>query len=161
MTRSTRTTRDDPHRSSAGFTIIEVLIVLTMIGILAAMVIASAYYAFDVSRLGRTVAEMRTVADAVMKYERDNGSLPPAGGLVTVASIEADLANNFKGSLPLRDGWGNALYYEPTVLGSGTPSFRLYSYGKDGTPDGAVTGVHVDFFTDIVVESGTFIQTKW
>jgi hypothetical protein len=104
---------------------------------------------------------MRTVSDAIMKYERDHGSLPPAGGLVTVATIEPDVEDNFKGSLPLTDGWGNPLYYEPIVLAGNTPSFRLYSYGKDGTPDGAITGVHVDFFTDIVVESGTFIQTKW
>ena len=161
MNRSTTTADRASRPGSAGFTLIEVLIVLAVLGIVASIVISSAWYAFDVSRLGRTVAEMRGVSDAIMKYERDNGSLPPAAGLVTVASLQGDLANNFSGIIPVADGWGNALYYEPTVLAGGTPSFRLYSYGKDGTPDGAITGVHVDFFTDIVVESGTFIQTKW
>jgi hypothetical protein len=47
------------------------------------------------------------------------------------------------------------------VVVGGQLSFRVYSYGKDGTPDGSVPGVWVDFFSDVVAEGGSFLQTKW
>ena len=64
------------------------------------------------------------------------------------------------GAVATRDGWAQDLYYEPVTV-AGYPTFRVYSYGKAGIPDGAITGNWIDFYTDIVVEGGTFIQNKW
>jgi len=144
--------------SRAGFSLIEILIVLVIIGIIAAIGMGAALYAFDVSRLSNTVAGMRGVADAIMKYQTDYSALPP-GGLQPVSAIAGAL-RPVGGSVALKDGWGNDFFYEP-IVGSGDPSFRVYSYGKDGTPDGTVTGTWVDFYTDVVFEGSGFIQTKW
>lgn len=146
------------RRESAGFTLIELLIVVAMIGILAAIGIQTALYAFDVARLGGTVGNVRGVATVVMAYETANSTLP-ATGLKTVAAVEPTL-RPMGAPVPTRDGWGNDLYYESVVI-AGNPTFRIWSYGKDGTPDGAAPGVWVDFFSDVVLESGTFIQTRW
>ena len=72
----------------AGFTIVELLIVLMIISIIASIGISSAFRAFDTSRLGRTVANMRGASDAILKYQTDTSSLP-GGGLQPVSAIAA------------------------------------------------------------------------
>lgn len=146
------------HRVISGFTIVELLITLAVIGIIAAIGIAASMYAFDAARLGNSVAALRGTADAIMKYQTDTSLLPP-GGLQPVSAI-APLLQPVSGKVPMLDGWGRDLYYEPYSSG-GVPTFRLYCYGKDGVPDGAVLGLWVDFYTDTVMESTTFIQSKW
>lgn len=142
----------------AGFSMVELLIVLAIISIIAAIGISAGMYAFDASRLGQTVGNARGVSEALLRYQTDTSTLP-AGGLQPVSNI-VDLLEPVSGRVPTVDGWGNPLYYEPVVV-SGIPTFRVMSYGKGGTPDGAITGNWVDFFTDIVIEGGTFIQNKW
>ena len=144
--------------SSAGFTMVELLVVLAVIAILASIAISAGRFAFDQSRLGRTVANARGVSEALLRYQTDN-SLLPAGGLQPVSNI-AGLMTAVSGDVPTVDGWDQDLYYEPVIV-AGYPTFRVYSYGKSGIPDGVITGTWVDFYTDIVVEGGTFIQNKW
>lgn len=150
--------RENVRSGSAGFTMVELLVVLGVISALAMITISASLHAFDTSRLSRSVANARGVSEALLRYQTDNSMLP-AGGLQAVNNI-ADLVRPVSGTIPTEDGWGNDLYYEPVTV-SGLLTFRVYSYGKDGTPDGVITGNYVDFFTDVVVEGGTFIQTKW
>jgi type II secretory pathway pseudopilin PulG len=138
---------------------VELLIVLVFISIIAAIAINMALYAFDVSRVSRTVADMRTVADAVTKYQSDSGALP-GGGLQPVSAIAAILRPSAD-SVPTLDGWKHPIYYEPITTPQGSASFRLYSYGKDGTDDGTITGVWLNSYSDIVNEGGSFVQAKW
>jgi hypothetical protein len=65
------------------------------------------------------------------------------------------------GNIAVVDGWGYNMYYEPFTTAGGYKTFRVYSYGKDGASDGVVTGTWVNFFTDIVIEGGSFVQTRW
>jgi len=142
----------------AGFTIVEVLVVLVFIGIVAGIAIQTVLFAFDQARLGRSVANMRQVASAILQYESQNNGLP-AGGLQPVEAIRTTLGSQ-AGRIDVKDGWGHDLWYQPVTV-AGVTNFRIFCYGKDGVPDGAVTGVWSDFFTDVVMEGGTFIQTKW
>jgi len=146
------------RNSSAGFTMVELLVVLVVISVIASIAISGALFAFDQSRLGRTVANARGVSEALLRYQTDNSVLP-GGGLQPVSNI-VGLMTAVSGAVPTTDGWDQDLYYEPVIV-SGYPTFRVYSYGKAGVPDGAITGTWVDFYTDIVVEGGTFIQNKW
>ena len=146
--------------SEAGFSMVELMIVLVFIGILASIAINGAFYAFDASRLGKTVGDMRGLSDALTRYQSDSSSLP-GGGLQPVSAIAPLLRPTGGRVIPMTDGWDHDLYYEPLTTSGGGLSFRIYSYGKDGTSDGVVTGTWVDFYTDVVVEGGSFIQTKW
>jgi general secretion pathway protein G len=145
--------------SEAGFTLVEMMIVLVMISVIASISIEASFHAFDASRLGRTVANMRGTSDAILKYQTDTSSLP-GGGLQPVSAIAATIRPS-GGNIATTDGWDHPIYYEPTVTAQGLPTFRLYSYGKDGASDGVVTGTWVDFFSDTVMEGGSFIQTRW
>jgi general secretion pathway protein G len=147
------------ERGEAGFSLVEMMIVLVFIGIVASIAINGAFYAFDASRLGKTVGNMRGLSDAITKYQSDSSSLP-GGGLQPVSAIAPLLRPSGGRVIPMTDGWDHDLYYEPYTSG-GVTTFRVYSYGKDGASDGIVTGTWVDFYTDVVVEGGSFIQTKW
>ena len=138
---------------------VELLIVLVFISIIAGIALSTGFYAFDVSRLGRTVANMRGVADALVKYQADTSGLP-GGGLQQVSAV-ASMIRPSGGNVATTDGWDNPLYYTPFTTAGGVATFRVFSYGKDGASDGVVTGVWAGFTTDVVVEGGSFIQTKW
>ncbi len=138
---------------------VELLVVLVFIAIIASITLSTMFHAFDSSRLGRTVADMRGTSDAILKYQTDTSTLP-GGGLQPVSAI-ATVIRPSGGSIAVTDGWGHDLYYEPYTTPQGILTFRLYSYGKDGSPDGVVTGHWVDFFSDTVIEGGSFIQTRW
>jgi general secretion pathway protein G len=146
-------------RGQDGFTLIELMVVLVVIATLAAIALNYAMFAFDQSRVGRTVAQMRGVSNALTRYQSDMSTLP-GGGLQPVSAIAA-IVQPTGGSLPTVDGWNFPIYYEPHTSADGTLTFRLYSYGRDGSSDGVVTGTWVDFTTDIVVEGSAFIQTRW
>ena len=143
----------------AGYSMVELMIVLVFISIIAGIALNSGFYAFDISRTSRTVAQLRGVADAITKYQTDN-SLLPGGGLQPVSSIAAAIRGS-AGTVPTIDGWNNPMYYEPYTTAQGALTFRLYSYGKDGASDGVVTGTWVDFYSDVVIEGSSFIQTRW
>lgn len=147
------------RRTEAGYSMVELMVVLVFISIIAGIAINGGYYAFDVSRTGRTVAQLRGVADAITKYQTDNSALP-GGGLQPMSAVAAVLQTP-NGSVPTTDGWDNPIYYEPYTTVQGSVTFRLYSYGKDGASDGVVTGTWVDFYSDIVIEGSSFIQTRW
>ena len=152
------TGRPDRGGPCAGFTMVEILIVLAILSIVAAIGISAGMNAFDAARLSSTIANMRTVSDGIQMYQLDQSVLPN-GGLQPVTNLQALLVP-VAGDIPTKDGWGNLIYYEDLVV-AGSPTYRLYGYGKDGTPDGVVTGNWIDFFTDTVMESGAFIQTKY
>ena len=151
-------THPTDRRRERGFTLIEVLVVLVILGVIASIAIQTALYAFDVARLGSTVGSMRGLTTVIMAYETAFSGVPQSG-LLPVSTLEP-LLRPMGAPVPLRDGWGNEMFYESLII-NGEPSFRVYAYGKDGTPDGAIPGVWIDFFSDVVMESGTFIQTKW
>lgn len=149
-----------PRRADreSGFSLIELLISLVVIGLLAGLAVQGALYAFDVAKLGKSVANLRQITSAVVQYETAHAG-PPPGGLQPVTDILSYLGEQ-AGRIDPLDGWGHELYYEGLAV-SGGAGFRVYCYGKDGTPDGGITGVWLDFYTDTVVENGTFIQAKW
>lgn len=165
MTRQARHRKPEPRagavakRGESGFSMVELLVVLVFISIITGIALSTGMYAFDVSRLGRTVANMRGVSDAIIKYQTDASWLPQ-GGLQPVSAI-ASIVRSSGGVIATTDGWDNPIYYTPYTTAGGVATFRVFSYGKDGSPDGVVTGAWADFNTDVVVEGGSFIQTKW
>ena len=60
-----------------GFTLIELLVVVTIIGILSTLITTSVSIARDKARYSRTLAEFKTIYNALELYYVDNGDYPP------------------------------------------------------------------------------------
>ena len=101
---------------------------------------------------------MRAIANAVAQYKLDYSEIP-SGGLQPMADIAPALLSVAR-TVPTEDAWGNELYYEEIVV-AGSTTYRVYCYGKEGVPDGVVSGNWVDFHSDTVLEGGLFIQSKY
>ena len=151
-------TRLDRPNDEAGFTIIELLVVTGVIAVLAAIAISAGFYAFDAARLGRSVADMRSISEAIARYKLDYATIP-AGSLQPVSDISTTLQLVTR-DVPTEDAWGNNYFYEEVTV-SGANTYRLYCYGKGGAYDGVISGNWVDFYSDTVLEGGYFIQSKY
>jgi prepilin-type N-terminal cleavage/methylation domain-containing protein len=73
-------------RKQTGFTIVELLIVIVVIGILAAITVTAFNGVQDRSRDARSQADIKNVVTIIEKYAADNGSYPSTGGLSTIRS---------------------------------------------------------------------------
>ena len=124
----------------AGVTLIEMMIVLVIIGIVAALIVPNVIGRPDQARVAVANADLRTIAASLEMYRLDNRTYPTGTqGLqaLRAAPVEPPLPVNWVegGYLPNvpSDPWGNGYLYQ--VPGTGGP-FDLISLGADGVPGG-------------------------
>ncbi len=140
-------------RLSRGFSLLEILIVVTIMSAIATIAIPNLLKAIDRSRQSSTVADMRTIGNALEHYAVDHLSYPTESDLET---LRRELAPDYVKKLPTRDGWGHPFVFEVDRQGS---SYTLRSLGKDGTAQETdLVEVTLDFAADIVLVDGVFIQ---
>jgi type II secretion system protein G len=141
------------QRSQRGFTLVELLVVVAIIGILATIAAANFQQARDRARQRRTMADMRAVALAVGGYGADMGFAPPTGA-GTVEGLRSMLQPTFIRTLPAVDGWGRGLGYAAEGI-----DYTIWSVGGDGARQlGSPRGIITSFDGDIIINSGVFVQ---
>jgi general secretion pathway protein G len=129
------------------------------IGIVSAIAIPNMLNAINRARQKRTMADLRSVGIALEAYGIDTNNYPQSDGWEEVATLTDELSPTYIRTLPVRDGWGNAMLY----WSDGT-SYRLVSPGKDGqldrSWDGELEPVEVlEFESDLVFSDGEFISS--
>ncbi len=139
--------RDYPNRASAlsrvlpsqrGFTLIELMVVIAILGILAALVVPKIMSRPDEARRIAAVQDIQTIAQALKLYRLDNIRYPTQEQGLR-ALIEKPLTdpvpNNWKDGgylerLP-NDPWGHPYQYlNPGVH----DEIDIFSYGASGSP---------------------------
>jgi len=124
----------------AGFTLVELLVVIVIIGLLATVVVINVLPAQDRAQAEKARADIATLEQAVESYRLDNMAFPPTeAGLEALVSAPAGLARpdryregGYIRRLP-EDPWGNAYQYrQPGERGV----FDIWSMGADGEPGG-------------------------
>lgn len=124
-------TRSAPHvHRAGGFTLLEMMLVVVIIGILATVVVVNLAGGTGEARKGATVSILSQVKGAITQYYGKHGAYP-----VSVAQL-ATGTNPLLEKLP-KDAWKRELMYLAPGVDAGRP-FSLYSLGEDGqsgTPD--------------------------
>ena len=128
-------------RRSHGFTLIEMLVVMVLIGLLAGLVGPKLFGKVDSSKVQTASAQIKMLRGSLETYRLDVGRYPiQAEGLGALAQAPADekLKARWRGpyldqDLPA-DPWGNAYAY--SLPGASGQPFALYSMGADGKRGG-------------------------
>jgi general secretion pathway protein G len=124
------------HRPGGGFTLVEMLLVLVILGLLAAIVIPGIIHRGDEARCKATVAQISALRTALITFEMDTGHFPGnRGGLDELIQRPSD-APDWHGPyldppyIP-KDGWHHDFAY--VAPGRYNPdSYDLSSPGRDG-----------------------------
>lgn len=132
--------RSEPHRRSAGFTLIEVMVVIAIIGIMAALIVPRVMSRPDEARKVAAGQDIASLMQALRLYRLDNSRYPTQDqGLSALVSlpIQAPVPGNWKQGgyierMPV-DPWGHPYQYlNPGLHGE----VDIFSYGADGAPGG-------------------------
>ena len=129
-------------RRTLGFTLIEIMIVMVIIAMLAALVGPRVMGSLSSSKVKATKIQIETLANAIDAFHLDTGRYPTqAEGLdVLITNPTTTPIKNWRGpylkknKIPT-DEWNNPLRYEiPSKHGL---AFDIYSLGADGKPGGS------------------------
>lgn len=125
-----------------GFTLIELMVVIVILGILAGLIVPRIMSRPGEAKQMKAKIQIESLETALKLYKLDNGVYPSTeqGLLALVEPPETgDVPKNWKsggylekGKVP-KDPWGNDfIYLSPGVNGE----YDITSYGADGVPDG-------------------------
>jgi general secretion pathway protein G len=126
---------------SYGFTLIEMLVVLVIIGLLAGLVAPKMFGKVDTSKVQTAQAQVKMLKGALETMRLDLGDFPTAEeGLALLNTPPQDDKRRAKWKGPYledtlpNDPWGNP--YQYSIPGSNGQPFALYSFGADGKKGG-------------------------
>lgn len=132
----------ETKRKDAGFTLIELMVVIVILGILAAVIAPRIIGRTDEAKVTEAKVQIQNLETALKLYKLDNGAYPSTeqglDALVEKPTI-GEVPSNWreggyleKSKVP-RDPWGNPyVYVSPGVHGD----YDIISYGSDGVRGG-------------------------
>jgi general secretion pathway protein G len=140
------------HKGVAGFTIVEILVVIAIISTLAGLLMSGVMIARTKVRKDQTKISLANIGMALKNYRTDMGDYPPGSGDITSSETlykELTTAKGFgpylpgldskdikdtdkNGSPELVDPWGNPIWYTRGDNLTNDKDFELRSAGPDG-----------------------------
>ncbi|MEN0653561.1 type II secretion system major pseudopilin GspG [Hyphobacterium sp. WM6] len=137
---NTRLPELEADRRKAGFSLLELMVVLVIIGLLATIVVINVLPSQDRAMVQKARADIATLEQAVELYRLELLTYPSTDqGLEALIEAPADprLAARFREGGYVRrlpnDPWGNPyLYLQPGEHGT----YDIYTLGADGRPGG-------------------------
>ena len=129
-------------RTRSGFTLIEIMVVIAVLAILAALVAPNIFSHLGTAKDVAAKSQMEMIGAALDAYRLDNGRYPTSAQGLEVLRTEPTIEprpRNWRGpylrrEVPL-DPWGTP--YQFVSPGEANPNaYDLLSYGADGQPGG-------------------------
>jgi general secretion pathway protein G len=133
-------------RTCQGFSLIELMVVIVILGILAGMIVPRFMGRTDDAKIMKAKVDIAALETALRLYRLDNGAYPTTEQGLKALITPRDKGNSNwkkggyieKNALP-KDPWNNEyIYLSPGAHGE----FEIISYGGDGVPGGE--GVNKD-----------------
>jgi len=125
------------QKMKKGFTIIELMVVITIIGILASLVAPKFMGKLESAKVKTTKAQLEMLSTALDSFNLDTGRYPNDSEGLKVLWIKTKDIRGYDGPyLPKpveQDAWGNPYVYKQT---SDDHGYDIISYGKDGKEGG-------------------------
>lgn len=129
-----------------GFTLIEIMVVVVIMGILAGLVGVAVFGNVDKTRVEAAKADLRTISQALDLFRLDNNRYPTTDQGLEALVKQPDNVKTYpeegylqKKDVPL-DPWDNPYNY----MSNSSRSYELYSFGADGVQGGE--GYDADLF---------------
>lgn len=133
-----------------GFTLVELLVVMSIIGILMGLIVGVAGYASKKTAASQAQSDLSKLFNALDQYRSVYGSYPYLGtdtynderqiqdlGTAVIGSITNVPGEIQANEFPLLDPWGNPYMYRATRRNANTPAYQieLWSEGSDTADD--------------------------
>ena len=170
------------HRATDGFTLIEILIVIAVLGVLVAILLPLYNGALQKAKQKGTMAEMNSLAKAVMAYITDHGRAPtnPGGEIRSSPQFIKEVSPYHIMAVPIFDLWhgpmqawmglavGGEFDIKPDTVSD--DDFIIASLGRDRDPENFVyneeapangfyaLSVIGDFDKDLILWNGQWIR---
>ncbi len=133
------TMKDRNLSKSRGFTLIELMVVILIIAILAALIVPRIVGRADDAKVSKATSDVNELGGMLQQFRLDCDRFPTTEEGLNALKVPPADCKNWKGPYSEKDipadPWGNAYDYEYPGA-SGDESFILRSYGKDGVPGG-------------------------
>ena len=126
------------RRASRGFTLLELMVVIVIIGVLAALIAPKVLENVDKAKITAAQADISSLMNALKMYKLDNGRYPSSDqGLqaLVVKPTSGTMPTNWRSYLDKlpQDPWHNPYQYaNPGVHGD----IDVFSFGADGQAGG-------------------------
>jgi general secretion pathway protein G len=142
--RTNRAERNRNRRAQAGVTLIEMLVVMTIIALFAALVVPNMLHHGDAARVTKAHADIASFMTALAAYKLDTGLFPTTEqGLRALREKPNDLGQwagpYIQQDVP-KDPWNHDYVYK--FPGEQGPDPEIVCYGADGQPGG--DGINAD-----------------
>jgi general secretion pathway protein G len=138
--------RSHGSRAERGFTLIEIMVVVIIIGLLAAVIVPSVMKRVDDAKVAKAKEDIQSLETALTMYYMDNSKYPTNDqGLTALITQPTDpTIKNWKSGGYIerisKDPWGNDYVF--TFPGTHGKAYDLCSLGADGEPGG--DGINAD-----------------
>jgi general secretion pathway protein G len=116
------------RRGDEGFTLVELMVVIVIIGLLATVVVINVMPAQDTARIRKAEADIATLEQGVEMYRLNRLNYPTTG-----EGLQALVSEGFIKRLP-NDPWNKPYLY--AAPGREGQPFDIYTYGADGREGG-------------------------
>ena len=134
------------YARARGFTLIEIMVVVIIIGLLAAVIVPSVLKRVDDAKVTKTKEDIQSLETALTMYYMDNSKYPTSDqglGALVQQPTDPTIKNWKPGGYIERvskDPWGND--YQYVFPGTHGKAYDLFSLGADGQPGGE--GINAD-----------------
>jgi len=137
--------KNKQHLHNVGFTLIELMIVVVILGMLATIIMPKILDRPEQARRMKAKVDIRSIESALALFKTDTGRFPTTSegleALVSNPGIEGYNDEAYLDKVPT-DPWGNKyVYISPGV---NNREYDLKSYGKDGEDGGAKDNADIE-----------------